>query len=338
MIHLSNVKFDVKDIDPCWVYSHYLNIPLEEFNGGSIKVSTPFKDEKEPSFIIYYKDGKLLFRDFSSGKSGDCFNLVQYLLEHSQGYKSSLFEAFRTILKDYNKWAMSGGVLTINKLAEKPTYKVVAHEKRLWDTSDQEYWLDYKLGSKILDWGRIHPLSFYTMSNGTEHFTIRGENIYGYFDKNGDLVKVYQPKNLGFRFTNVKKYIAGSEHERGYDTLIIASSWKDALSIWNLGIEVDIHVHNAENNNFEKSYLKDIKKRYRFIMSLLDNDDTGIKAMLKYKEEHGINYCYVPLKKDIADSVKAYGRAYTRSIVVPIINNKIEQIWQHSQTLGFQKF
>lgn len=261
MIDLSNVKFNIKEINPVWVYSYYLNIPLEHFNGGGIKILSPFKNERNPSFTIYYKKNKWKFKDFSSGKSGDYLDLVKYLLEYSCGYNIPQAKVIDNILFDYNRWVLNGGKIDSINFIEKPTYQVQLYEKRKWNVLDRDYWLSYHLGSKLLEWGCVHPLSFYRMSNKEQSFDVEGDCIYGYFNKSGELVKIYQPNRPDFKFMNVKHYVAGSEHEMQYNCLLQVSSWKDALSIWNLGIKTDIHVHNSENNNLSKDYLDDIKKK-----------------------------------------------------------------------------
>jgi DNA primase len=55
----------------------------------------------------------------------------------------------------------------------------------------------------------------------------------------------------------------------------------------------------------------------------LDNDNSGIEAMKKYKEKHGFNYVIPPAEKDIADCVKAHGVEKTREMLFPLLKQAL---------------
>ena len=47
----------------------------------NLKINTPvlsiFRNEKNPSFIVYYRDNKVRYKDFGNGNyKGDCIDLV----------------------------------------------------------------------------------------------------------------------------------------------------------------------------------------------------------------------------------------------------------------------
>jgi len=52
---------------------------------------------------------------------------------------------------------------------------------------------------------------------------------------------------------------------------------------------------------------------------LFDNDEAGIKSMLKYQEIYGIPYVLLKMEKDLSDSIREHGIENTRVNIYPII-------------------
>ena len=63
----------LNQVDDLLIYRQYLGI----FTLGG-KVKNPFRKDNHPSFSIFFgsKLLKLLWKDFATGDSGDCFSLV----------------------------------------------------------------------------------------------------------------------------------------------------------------------------------------------------------------------------------------------------------------------
>lgn len=318
MINLSNLVFDIKKIDPIWVFSHYLEIPIEHFNGSRIRIKSIFNpDEKTPSFIIYFKNGVIKFKDFSSGKNGDHINLVSDLKEVSLGLACSM------IISDYKKWVINGGVIEKHNLITDTRFKVSGFKKRLWNTLDRDYWLPYSIGTSRLKWGLVEPLSEYCIQKEDEIITFEGDYLYGYFNRAGELMKIYQPKNLNCKFFNVTPYIAGDEHEEGNDFLLIQSSWKDAMCVKGFELRIDIKVPNSENSYLSPEFVREQKKKYKKIICLFDSDDAGVKAMLRYKELYEFDYIFLDIEKDVSDSIEKKGKQFVGNRLIPLIHKKL---------------
>jgi DNA primase len=59
---------------------------------------------------------------------------------------------------------------------------------------------------------------------------------------------------------------------------------------------------------------------------MFDNDESGVKAMQKYKEKYPfVKVALLPLSKDISDSIKDHGAKKVREHLVPILNKKINE-------------
>lgn len=320
MIQLGNLVTDIKDIDPVWAFSYYCKVPAEQFNGSTIKIKSIFKpEEKTPSFCIYFKeDQPPKFKDFSTNHFGDYINLVQQ--KFNLNYSQTCFK----IMADYTKWAIDNKQFEKTTVTVRNNYKVVGFNVRLWSINDKDFFLPFHIGSTLLKWGLVKPLGGYKMQNGTSDIVITGNHLYGYFTAKGELYKIYQPNNSECKFINVKNdYNIGSDHKEGNKYFGILSSWKDALSFQSMGLKIDLKVPPSENSYFTKKYIMELKEEYKSGFTLLDNDDAGIKAMLHYKKEFGLNYVCLPLSKDVSDSMRDHGKHKVRNLVVPLIHKAL---------------
>jgi DNA primase len=68
------------------------------------------------------------------------------------------------------------------------------------------------------------------------------------------------------------------------------------------------------------SFVEKIKKKYKKIIVLFDNDDAGIKSMAAYKSKHGLDYIRFELEKDLSDAVKAHGVEKVKKQLSKLIN------------------
>lgn len=321
MIQLNNIVSDIKEIDPIWTFSYYCNIPVEHFDGSTIKIKSIFKpDEKTPSLSFYSKNGQpYKFNCFSTSNKGDHINLVE--AKFNMNYSQSCFK----IINDYTKWVLSGASMNPIEIKHRNRYKVVGYNTRVWTVTDSSFWVPFDIGSSRLKWGNVKPLLNYKMSNGSEDIIIAGENIYGYFTATSELYKIYQPKHIDCKFITVNnKYIIGSEHKKVANKFyVILSSWKDAMSFEGMGLSIDLKVPASENTYFTNDYIKQLKREYKNGFSLLDIDDAGKKAMLHYKKKHNIDYVYLDLSKDFSDSIRDHGKSKVMSIVIPLIHKSL---------------
>lgn len=324
---LSTVNFitSIIDVPREWIFEYYLTLSCR-LSGQTIKINSVFNPgEKTQSMYIYYDDNKgyYRFKDFSSGYGGDSSNLVMYL------YNLSRKQANLKIVLDYAKYIDDNNYDPVTEYKVTAPYKVNDYTVRHWNVIDQEYWTQFKIGTKQLCKYEIMPLEYYVLSKREEDietsFTIKGEHIYGYFKEDGTLYKIYQPKNKEKKFIKVLNYIQGSE-QLTYSTkyLLIISSLKDLMAFNALGIQnIEGIVPDSENSLLPDSLIVHYKEKYTKIITLLDNDKAGIGAMEKYKERHGINYVIPPAEKDIADCLKLHGIEKTREMLLPLLKQAL---------------
>jgi hypothetical protein len=313
----------ISEVPVTWIFENYAKL-TEKLIGQDVTIKSLFSPaDKVPSFTIYYKDGRYRFKDFSSGIGGDAVELVKVMF--SLNYN----QASLKIMEEYNDFILDNGGYNIGQFKIHSKYKITEFCKRAWNTQDREYWLSYGIGSKALEKYWVYPLSFYKMEKHEDgdikELNISGNYIYGYFRSNGDLYKVYQPKIRERKFLNVKDYIQGVD-QLSYDrpNLLIGSSMKDILCFRELGWPFEVVAPGSENTMIKKEVIETWKHKYNLITVLFDNDEPGVKAAKKYKLEYGIPNVFLPLQKDISDSVQMHGEEEVKKLLHPQLKDLIK--------------
>jgi hypothetical protein len=267
---------------------------------------------------IYFKPEKdrYQYKDFSTDNGGDCVDLVQKML----GIDTRL-NTMHKIVRDYNEFVLhNNGGYDIQVFKQYNKYKIDRYELRQWNTLDKSYWSKYGIGSRLLEHYNVKPLSTYTMFKEEDGIykvlNIEGSNIYGYFKKDGTLVKIYQPKVQKKKFLKVKDYVQGSEQLSNSSKLVIVSSLKDGMCLKKMYPEIDFLAPDSENTMIKKEYLDDVSKNYEKCYILFDNDEAGNRATLKYINQFSyLEPLYLQLSKDISDSVMDHSYPEVKSIL-----------------------
>lgn len=323
MLSTKHLVTSSKDVPEIWMFEHYCKLS-EKLTGQDVKIKSIFNpNDKTPSMCIFLKDGKYYYKDFSTGRGGTAIKLVQEL------FKEDFNKARIRVIEDYNRFVLlnNGTQHKITEFRVHSKYKVTSTKTRKWNIQDKNYWEKYGISSYLLDEYNIKPLHSYKMEKeeGGElkSLEIDGLFIYGYFKQDGTLYKVYQPKVKEHKFIKVGSYLQGSEQLSKQKFLLICSSLKDALVIKSSGIIIDVIAPDSENTMIKKEIIEHYQKDYKKVITLFDNDEAGINAMKKYKEQYNVDYVYFDLEKDIADAVKMHGQSKVFNKLIPLINKKL---------------
>lgn len=307
MISTKNIIAGIDDIPGEWVFEYYLGL-AEKLTGQDVKLHSVFKTEKTPSMFVYFKqeNNEYKFKDFSTGKQGNKVTLISELFNLSYG------QAINKICSDYEKYLKDNDYTSVNEYKVQNKYRVVDFEIRHWTNVDAKYWGKFKITSGILEKYNVTGLSYFTMAKeGDPDSTIvfKGNYMYGYFREDGSLYKVYLPKNPDKKFIKVQNYIQGMD-QLNYDKdfLVITSSLKDLMCFTKLGYKnAESIAPDSENTMIAEQYIKSLKKKYKDICIVFDNDEAGIKAAQKYQERYGLSYVVLDMSKDLSDSVRDFG-------------------------------
>ena len=308
MISTKNLILDGSKVPSTWVFEFYLDLP-ERLNGQNVQIKSVFHPtERTPSMWIFADKGQYKFKDFSTGKGGNKIDLVKELF--SIDYSKAVFK----IGQDYNKFITEKGEYSQSTIKPEAKYKVDGVMVREWNNYDKKFWLQFNIGEDILDKYNVIALDFYHMVKEDEKkrdiITIKQTGIYSYWNKTGEVYKIYQPRNKKFKFIKVKPHLQGIDQlEYNEPYLVICSSLKDAMCLKQFGYNIEVIAPDSENTVIKPYIIENLKKKYKKVVTLFDNDVAGHNAVNKYKQLYDIKGTWLDSSKDIADLVKEKGFA-----------------------------
>jgi len=325
MIKTKTIIGTIGDVPNTWAFEYYLKLP-EKLSGQDMFIKSVFSPtDTNPSFSVYWHStlNRYQFKDFSSGHGGSHIDLVSAMYNISQG------EAMCKIVQDYSVYILDNkGLYTSEEFKEHSKYKVTRFTKRKWNLLDKEYWGKYRIGSKLLERYNVAPLEDYTLEKEEEEvqkILIKGYNIYGYFRADGTIYKIYQPFVPDRKFLKLGKYIQGTDQlDYKNKLLVITSSLKDLMCLINTGWSLEAVAPDSENTLIREHIIMAYKHKYKKIITLLDNDEAGIRAMKKYKELYDIPYIHLQGEKDLSDNINKLGKKETETLLHKLIREKIK--------------
>lgn len=266
---------------------------FEMYLGGIPKkaISSPLREDATPSFSLFHSDlhGKIFFKDFATGDTGDCFLFVMRLFN-----LQSKVETFNKIASDFQLTQFELNPSSSYTSPKKPYVskgnrkKSIKSDKvrisittRDWKIQDKKYWNSkYELTKDQLDYCNVFPISHYFI-NG--YCTKADDLAYAFVEEKDGIqtFKIYQPFNQ-----NDEKWINNNDFstwelwtqlpEKG-DVLIITSSRKDAMVIKSLfpSDKITSCSLQSEGVNPKLNVTDELKGRFKEIFVLYDNDYTN---------------------------------------------------------------
>ena len=308
MFTSKNLVYSIDKVPSFWVFNNYLHLD-ENLNGQDIKIKSLWNTaDSIPSMCIYVdrKRREYYFKDFSSGKYGNKINLIQEL------FSLQYSDAVNKLIEDYNEYISKGGN-TSPKTNVKANAKWVVDyiHTREWNRQDANYWLQYNIGTTILESFNVKPIEYYNMvkdESGTiSQLVINGQGIYGYYTDD-KAYKIYQPHKQKHKFHKISNYTQGLDQLK-YENklLVICSSLKDAMCLSSMNFKLEVIAPDSENTLIKPYIIDNLKNKYQYIICIFDNDKAGIKAIAKYEKNYNIKGLALQMSKDISDSVKDYG-------------------------------
>ena len=301
-ITLNDILSKVSEADILYHYFNVSNIPCV--------ISSPLRVDKDPSFGIYTLDGnKIYWKDLSKNISGGLWDMLgEYWGVNYKEVLSKVWKDLPNITTTYAKSSKMGKPQSISNYTEETDLQCKVRE---WKHYDIEYWESYGISLNWLKYADIYPISHKIVIKGNNKFIfVADKYAYAYVERKDNKVtlKIYQPFNKKFKWSN--------KHDRSVislwtkipeygDKLIICSSMKDALCVWsNTGIPC-IAIQ-GEGYTISDTAISELKKRYKYIYILLDNDEAGILDARKLSQSTGFTNLVLPDygAKDCSDLFK----------------------------------
>lgn len=290
----------IDDVPSPWIFEHYLKLN-NRLVGQNCMIKSIFNPmDNTPSMSIYLVKDTTQYKFFCHCTSmrGDGVDLVSHLFQLSRR------DAVVKVMNDYREY-LKGNIVTDIVIKPQEKWKVEGYKVRPWTKGDVDYWSPYNIGSKLLDFYNVKPLSEIVLIRGSERMEmIFKAYAYGYMTGTGELYKLYQPPKEQ-KFMIFKNHLQGWDQVKGKPRLFVCSSLKDIMSMRSLGIDGDYIAPQSENSGMEGiiNWILDYPEKY----IIFDNDQAGIRMMEKYHQTYGIPYLHLKMAKDISDSIKEFG-------------------------------
>lgn len=325
-VSLSDILSKVTEAD---ILSYYLGI-----TEVPCIINSPLRQDRRPSFGLYSPNGKrIYYTDFSTKDRGGIFDLLGNM------WGCSYKEVLLRINEDIPKFNGSASVHTYTPCTVK---SVSSYNKstdlqckvRDWRDYDIEYWRSYGIELNWLRYAEVYPISHKIVIKGGQRYVFLADKYaYAYVEhKEGKVtLKIYQPFNKnGYKWSN--------KHDKSVvslwtkvpefgDKICICSSMKDALCLWsNTGIPA--LAIQGEGYEMSNTAISELKRRYKHIYILLDNDEAGLKDGEKLSESTGFTNLVLPKfegGKDISDAYKVLGKKKWLKLITPLFNSSRQE-------------
>lgn len=288
------------------ILSFYLGV-----NNVPCVINSPLRIDKKPSFGLYSLDGKkIYYTDLSTKEKGGLFDLLMKLWNLE--YADMLIKIYRDIPKfPFKETSTSKCIIRTTSVHQ--SFTELECKIRDWKDYDLEYWKSFGINKQWLEYAEVYPISHKIIIKDNERYVFGADKYaYAYVErKEGKItLKIYQPFNTkGYKWSN--KHDASvislwtKVPEYG-EQIIICSSLKDALCLWsNIGIPC-IAVQ-GEGYSISETAISELRRRYKKIYILFDNDEVGLFDGKKLAERTGfINLTLPDFEggKDVSDLYK----------------------------------
>lgn len=305
-VSLGDVLSKTTELDILNYYFHVNELP--------VVIHSPLRHDDKPSFGLYTLNGnKVYYVDLSTRDRGGLFDLLmKYWGESYSSVLNRVWEDLSNIQSANVKVNQVNSERTICNFKQRDID--LQCKVRQWRDYDLEYWKSYGISLEWLKYADIYPISHkIVVKNGNRYVFGADKYAYAYVERKEGKVtlKIYQPFNKnGYKWSN--------RHDRSVislwtkvpeygDRICICSSMKDALCLWaNTGIPaVSIQ---GEGYGMSNTAISELKRRYKHIYILLDNDEAGLKDGEKLSESTGFTNLVLPPfegGKDVSDMFKS---------------------------------
>lgn len=300
-------------------------------------ICSPLRVDRNPSFGIYPREnGKIGYKDFKTSDDGDIYTLLGEL------WGTSLYDTTSRIYSDLQSIIDKRKINTI-KIIPSHGHKVKRFSKesilkckvRDWKPWDIAYWEQYGVSLEWLKFAKVYPISHILITQKEKSFVLPADKlayVYVEFKDGVESLKIYQPYNEEYKWTNkhdASVWDLWQQLPETGDYLIITSSRKDALCIWeNTGIPSCSL--QAESFLPKESVVNELKTRFKHVFILYDNDYTkeenyGEIHGKHMAEEFGLIQLSIPTileSKDPSDLCKnngSQGRRIVRQTIIELI-------------------
>jgi DNA primase len=296
------------------IYKFYM--PHQNWKINVVTYS-PFRNEKNPSFIIGYRGGALRYCDFGdSSKKGGCFNFVMML------FNVNLNDALLMIDRDFDLGIISGS-------STKQYERIVSDYAQPTATSKREFFIQVKTrkftNEELAYWNGYYQdiddlrannvYSIDTVYLNKQKFPIKDSELrFGYlYEGHWKIYRPFADKKNKWMPNNVPiTMMDGLDDIKDCDVAFINKSKKDYMVMKKI-YPCCCAVQNEGMGCFSEENVEYIKENSERQILSFDSDETGVKNSQMITDKFGFEYCNVPRLyldegiKDWADLARIHG-------------------------------
>ena len=277
-------------------------------NSLPCRINSPFRVDNNPSFSIYVNDQHhVCFKDH--GEKDTRGGLLDLLCKK---WNCTFNQVFDKIIEVMEKNNCQEDSITIKpKQIKVLTRKEVADLQKIqvtvrpWKEHDLYYWRSYGIELPWLKYAEIYPISYKIItkkdsetSKSKKYIFPANKYTYCYVErKEGNLsLKIYSPFDQKHKWCSkmdasvISLWTKVPEYG---DTIIIASSTKDALCI-SCNLHIPAIAPQGEGYNLSSTAVAELKRRYKHVFISYDGDAAGKTDAKSLAEKTGFSIIQCP--------------------------------------------
>lgn len=336
------------------IYATYLGTGI--VNSGAI--SSPFRVDQSPSFSVFYgsKVGKVMWKDLSTGESGDWvmfvrkwyhwmnFNdvLMRVSVDLGIEHKLGIINQNSEDVKKQVDLAKSEELELRMKARSAEKVKIGIRPRKELSKVDLKFWGQYYITPEWLRFYRVFSCEYLYIGEQQYPFEISINNpAYAYLEfKDGvPTYKIYRPlhPNPNYKWRNNGDFSVWEGWEqlpKSGPLLIITKSRKDVMSI-RATTGIPAISLNAESVYPKPHVLEQLRKRFPLLIVFYDNDwrkkdNPGRLYGEKLASDFNLSQIEIPQKrvhKDYTDLIVAENLESARELLIQLILEETGMLW-----------
>lgn len=339
-----NLQYVYDNIDQLEMYRYYLGY----YPNDREFYKSPFSSDTNPSLRFKVDHNyKLIYKCFSTGKTGDCITLVKELF-----LGLSFQQILNKIVYDVQGNKISNKVISFQNSIKNANLDITRRSEIQVILFDKEpisflnYWKRFYIDSFLLELYDVRAAKTVLYKKDRDDISEQPKSIKFYKDDNiiirylvNSEYKIYKPltnnkKDKWLSTFDYRCIFGFSQLDYSLDTIIISKSSKDVL-VWRL-LGYNAISLPTESSRLWKEFVDYLNSKFKYVICILDNDKAGYTSMENYKELWNIDFIVLPEGeercKDLAEIIETEGIVYTQSLVNVLIKEKINGIeWDRKQ-------
>lgn len=314
------------------IFEYYLGISVRT---NYIFKSPLRKDNNPTCSFTYLHDGTLLYRDWAWSRPHNCFQIVKEIfnLNYHQALHK-IADDFDLADSDINVERVKEINLKHERINNDPRSKreksiIEVKVLKNYQPEVLKYFNSFGISKSTLSKFNVLPIN-HVWLNGTSNWIYSSSDpaigyYFGLDSYDNQKWKIYFYSRDGV--TRYPRFICNTNRINGWvqyrnvdsssDLVIITKSMKDVMSLYELGYSA-IAMQNETTIPYDE-IVDELYDHADKVVSLYDNDTTGMRTAYKIEEIFGIKPIFLEEEKDISDLIRSTSKQYAKKTLESLI-------------------